>query len=233
MKNKYFEKYTKLAYLHLIKIIKCNNVKIKVIKQDLTYEEIIDLVKEYYNINELGNPRISKQSISNLKNRKLVLNPLIKNEATESFALFIKSKYVEFNIDLFFTVNDKFTQNKEKEVDLNKSFNNKLKNLYFYFIMIFILGISILFYFYNDSIEDNENNIFIDRGFDLEPTIIEEPENFEEISESKVNSKILNLNQRLSIKPEIFDPIEYEKAHKLSHKPSTDDNYFIDDLGIK
>lgn len=65
-------KYTKLAHIQLIKILMHHpEYKKKIINNNITYEKIIELIKKYYAINNLKEPNITIQSISNIKNRKL------------------------------------------------------------------------------------------------------------------------------------------------------------------
>ena len=232
MKGKNINNYTRLAYLQFIKIIINNN---KIINQNLTYEEIISLIKEYYKIKKLDEPKITKQSISNLKNRKLILKPLIRNKITESFALFIKSKFNEFNIDLFFNIKEYPHPNKQDPII--KSENKfKFKIILLNIFIFFVFGIGIFAYINN---EENEN-LFIE-DIEIEPTVLEKnPEDYVEISNlPSKNKSIFDIffgyahDKSLSIKPDTFDQKYIENIKKKFDKPSASEEYFIDDLGIK
>nr|QBM09677.1 hypothetical protein [Dactylella sp.] len=103
MRNKLSKKeMVHVAYLHLIKIHHDVILREKIIKNRLSAEEIITLIKDYYKIQRLGKVNITKQSISNLKHR-LPISELEKNKHTESFVKFLKQNLKDFNVDLFFT----------------------------------------------------------------------------------------------------------------------------------
>jgi len=61
------------------------------------YDKIIEFVKTF-------DPKykISKSSLSNLKNRKLVNKQVPKNDDTVLFVEYVKSKYPNFDEKLFF-----------------------------------------------------------------------------------------------------------------------------------
>lgn len=62
-----------------------------------SYQEIVDFITDF-----APSYKITKQSISNLKNRKTVVKVIPRNDETESFAFYIKKRYPHFNIDKFF-----------------------------------------------------------------------------------------------------------------------------------
>jgi hypothetical protein len=61
-----------------------------------------DIVKYINNYDK--SIKITKQSISNLKNRKLIQKQIPKNEDTLRFINYLKIKFPNFNDDYFFTV---------------------------------------------------------------------------------------------------------------------------------
>ena len=62
-----------------------------------SYSEIVDFVKSFK-----ANSKISKASISNLKNRKMVVKGVPKTKETVEFIEYVKSKYPSFNDSQFF-----------------------------------------------------------------------------------------------------------------------------------
>ena len=117
-----------MAYTHFIKLLThYQKSSQKIINKNLTHKEIMDLIIEYYTINNLIKPNISIQSISNIKNRKLNLKAINRNKYTEDFVLFIKNKYNEFNIELFFSITQDKIENKQIVLSRNVNIiNNKI-----------------------------------------------------------------------------------------------------------
>jgi len=189
-------KYTKLAYIKLIKILINKNYNEKIINKNFTYKEIINLIIEYYFINNLEKPKLSIQSISNIKNRKLKLKPIERNKYTEDFVLFIKNKFNEFNIDLFFTISQDIIENKQivllPNIDENK---NKIKNnIYNYWLLFTVLGVSLLYYLYNVGDDISINSPLHCNADEMKPTLLEEyPQNYIDINQNE-NKKIISEN---------------------------------------
>ena len=94
--NKY-KNYTDMAIRNFLKGLLSDpqqyNLKTKVER----YSELIDFIKNYDN-----NVRISKQSLSNLKNRPITFKPVPYNKETLKFVEYVKTKYKEFNDEEFF-----------------------------------------------------------------------------------------------------------------------------------
>lgn len=94
--NKY-KNYTDIAIRNFLKGLLSNpqqyNLKTKVEK----YSELIDFIKNYD-----SNVKISKQSLSNLKNRPISFKPVPYNNETLKFVKYIKTKYKEFDEKEFF-----------------------------------------------------------------------------------------------------------------------------------
>jgi hypothetical protein len=63
------------------------------------YQQIIDFIKEYEPANNL---KLSKQSISNLRNRRMILKNVPRVPEVEGFALYVRTKMPHFDFDSFF-----------------------------------------------------------------------------------------------------------------------------------
>nr|QBM31611.1 hypothetical protein [Arthrobotrys musiformis] len=195
------------AYLHLIKLLTHKDIKQKIINKNLTNKEIIELINEYYIINNLKKPKLSIQSISNIKNRKLKLKSIERNDYTEDFVLFIKNKYNDFNVDLFFSITENNLVNKDNNIVNNESIIvnkqrisqsvNKLNYIYNYWLIIGFIGLLLIWY--NEDLSKeflSFNNIK-----DIEPTLIEEfPYDHVDISKELTPKKtILQSNKNIII----------------------------------
>lgn len=65
----------------------------------LNYQDIIDFVKGY---EPTHNVKLSKQSISNLRNRRMIIKNVPRVKEVVGFAEYVKSKIEHFDLDLFF-----------------------------------------------------------------------------------------------------------------------------------
>nr|YP_009574412.1 hypothetical protein [Arthrobotrys musiformis]QBM31530.1 hypothetical protein [Arthrobotrys musiformis]QBM31680.1 hypothetical protein [Arthrobotrys musiformis] len=179
LNNKLKYKWFSLSYHHLIKLLTHKDIKQNIINKTLKSKDIIELINEYYTINNLKKPNISYQSISNIKNRKLKLKSIERNEYTEDFVLFIKNKYNDFNVDLFFSITENNLVNKENNI-LNKTslINkirlwhtvNKIDYIYNYWLIIGFIGLILLWI--NEDL--SKEYLYFNNIKDIEPTIIEE-----------------------------------------------------------
>jgi len=88
--NKY-KNYTDLAIRNFIKGLLSDPPKYKLDKY-LNYSEIIDFIKAFDD-----KAKVSKQSISNLKNRKMILKPVPRTKETVEFVEYIKTKFRNFD----------------------------------------------------------------------------------------------------------------------------------------
>ena len=61
-----------------------------------TYADIIDFIKGYKE-----NKKITKQSISNLKNRKLIFKSVPRTPETLDFVEYVKKTFENFDVDSF------------------------------------------------------------------------------------------------------------------------------------
>lgn len=66
------------------------------------YNEIIEFVKEFTNTNGIKY-NITKKSISNLKNRKIVIKQVPRDENTIKFVEYVFKKFPHFKEDDFFS----------------------------------------------------------------------------------------------------------------------------------
>lgn len=66
------------------------------------YNEIIEFVKEFTNENNL-NYNVTTKSISNLKNRKIVIKQVPRDENTIKFSEYVLKKFPYFKEDDFFS----------------------------------------------------------------------------------------------------------------------------------
>lgn len=170
-------KYTSLrdAHLHLIKLLTHQKSNQRIINKNLTHKEIMELINEYYIINNLQKPKLSIQSISNLKNRKLKFKRIERNKYSENFVSFIKHKFNEFNIELFFTISLDKVENKEINLSPNINIENKrLINIYNYWLLFSVLGVILLYYLYNVGDEISKDNLIFNNINEIKPTLIEE-----------------------------------------------------------
>jgi hypothetical protein len=93
--NKY-RNYTELAIRTFLKGIFADKYNID---KSLfsSYNDIIDFIKNYDN-----KARVSKQGLSSLKNRKIVLKPVPRDKNTDNFVAYVKKKMPGFNDKDFF-----------------------------------------------------------------------------------------------------------------------------------
>lgn len=63
------------------------------------YQEIVDFVRGY---EPARNVKLSKQSISKLRNRRMIIKNVPRVKDVEEFAEYVKSKIKHFDLDLFF-----------------------------------------------------------------------------------------------------------------------------------
>lgn len=97
LKGNEYKDYTDLAIRNFIKII-VNDSKLFNLDGGLnTYAEIIDFIQGYKK-----NARVSKHSISKLKNRKFILKTVPRTEETLKFVEYVKSKFKSFDSEVFF-----------------------------------------------------------------------------------------------------------------------------------
>jgi hypothetical protein len=89
--NKYKD-YTELAVRNFIKGLLSKPVMYNLEGTLNSYTEIIEFIKEYDN-----NIKVSKQSISNLKNRKMIFKSVPRTKDTLRFVEYVKSKIERFD----------------------------------------------------------------------------------------------------------------------------------------
>jgi hypothetical protein len=113
--NKQDSSRVKTAYINFLEVGVRNFIKGFVSKTPYFWlrgtefkysHEIISFISEFdsskeFNFNGKNKIKISRQSISNLKNRKLIWRPVPWTPETETFANYIKSKIPHFNKDEF------------------------------------------------------------------------------------------------------------------------------------
>jgi hypothetical protein len=88
--NKYKD-YTYLAIRNCIKGLLSTPPKYN-LDNNLSYSEIIDLIKEFD-----SKIKISKHSISKFKNRKIIFKPVPRTKETMKFVEYIKTKFKDFD----------------------------------------------------------------------------------------------------------------------------------------
>ena len=91
-----YKKFIDLAIRNFIKAILANPPLFNLTPFQ-NYQEIIDFIKEFD-----SSINLSKQKISNLRNRKLIFKTVPKVQETINFANFIKNKFPDFNDKEFF-----------------------------------------------------------------------------------------------------------------------------------
>lgn len=97
--NKY-KRYSDLAVRNFIKGLLSNPVLYNLGGLEFKdYASIIEFVKGYD-----GGVKISKQSISNLKNRQMVIKSVPRLPETEAFVKYVKDRYPAFNETEFFKI---------------------------------------------------------------------------------------------------------------------------------
>lgn len=111
--NKYKD-YTDLAVRNFIKGLFSIPPKYNIVNDFRSYSEIIDFIKEYKK-----DARISKTSLSNLKNRRMVIKAVPRTEETERFIEYVKTRYKNFDDKTFFAL--------ESRLGVNYNNNNNYK----------------------------------------------------------------------------------------------------------
>jgi len=106
--------YTDLAIRNFIKGLLSIPTKYNLVNDFKSYSEIIDFIKNYKR-----NIRISKTSLSNLKNRKMVIKAVPRTNETERFTEYVKTRYKNFDDKTFFAL--------ESRLDVNYNNNNNYK----------------------------------------------------------------------------------------------------------
>jgi hypothetical protein len=90
-KTKSYKDYTDVVIRNFLKTLLNGELEVDGLVFD-SYSSIIEFIKGYKK-----NIRISKQSLSNLKNRPIVLKSVPYNEETELFIGYVKTKFPNFN----------------------------------------------------------------------------------------------------------------------------------------
>lgn len=94
-----YKNYTDLAIRNFIKALISEPPKFNLNRNELDdYRKIIDFIKGFNQ-----KTRVSKQSISNLKNRSLIIKTVPRTKDTESFIKYIKTKFENFDEKAFFS----------------------------------------------------------------------------------------------------------------------------------
>ncbi|HEY0580042.1 MAG TPA: hypothetical protein VGC75_04990 [Candidatus Nitrosocosmicus sp.] len=106
--------YTDLAIRNFIKGLFSIPPKYNLVNDFKSYSEIIDFIKEYK-----INIRISKTSLSNLKNRRMVIKAVPRTKETERFTEYVKTRYKNFDDKTFFAL--------ESRLGVNYNNNNNYK----------------------------------------------------------------------------------------------------------
>jgi hypothetical protein len=96
--NKY-KNYTDLAIRNFIKGVLSNPPKYN-LERNFSYSEIIEFIKEYD-----SKVKISKQSISNLKNRKNIFKSVPRTKESIKFVEYVKTKFKNFDEQSYFNSN--------------------------------------------------------------------------------------------------------------------------------
>lgn len=100
--------YTDLAIRNFLKGLLSIPPKYNLVNDFKSYSEIIDFIKNYKR-----KIRISKSSLSNLKNRRMVIKAVPRTKETERFTEYVKTRYKNFDDKTFFDLNPR--------IDLNNS----------------------------------------------------------------------------------------------------------------
>lgn len=109
--------------------------------------------------------------------------------------MFIKDNYNEFNIVLFFTISQDKIENKPKNLTSNINENqDKIKNnIYNYWLLFSVLGVSLLYYLYNVGDDISINSPLHCNADEMEPTLIEYPQNYIDTNQNE-NKEIISKN---------------------------------------
>jgi hypothetical protein len=92
--------YKSLAIRQFIKLLYSDNETYMNLRSSFkNYNELVNFIKSYDN-----SIKITKQSISNLLNRKVIHKQILKNEDTLSFISYVKTRFPDFKDDQFFVV---------------------------------------------------------------------------------------------------------------------------------
>jgi hypothetical protein len=97
--NKYKD-YTDLAIRNFVKGLLSTPPKYNLDNNYLSYSDIINLIKEFD-----SKVKISKHSISKLKNRKMIFKPVPYTKETMKFVEYIKTKFKDFDERSFYKIN--------------------------------------------------------------------------------------------------------------------------------
>lgn len=96
--GKSYKNNLEIGVRSFIKGILCELYGLK--KSDFSnYQKIIDFVKDYEPAKNLN---LTKQSISNLRNRRMIIKNVPRVQDVEDFALYVRSKIPHFDFDSFF-----------------------------------------------------------------------------------------------------------------------------------
>lgn len=109
--------YTNLAIRNFIKGLLSIPPKYNLVNDFKSYSEIIDFIKNYKR-----KIRISKSSLSNLKNRRMVIKAVPRTKETERFTEYVKTRYKNFDDKTFFA-----TRSSESRLGVNYNNNNNYK----------------------------------------------------------------------------------------------------------
>ena len=91
-----YKNYTDLAVRNFVKGLVSEPKMFNLDDRLKTYADIIDFIKGYKD-----NKRITKQSISNLKNRKLIFKSVPRTPETLDFVEYVKKTFENFDVDSF------------------------------------------------------------------------------------------------------------------------------------
>lgn len=117
-----YKNYTDLAVRNFIKGWLSNPPKYNIIDSNSirvigNYSELIEFIKSFD-----SSIKLTKQSISNLKNRKMIFKTVPRTKETMKFIDFVKEKYPDFDEDSFFV-----KKSKESKIIPFKMYNKKNK----------------------------------------------------------------------------------------------------------
>jgi len=133
-----YKNYVDLAVRNFIKGLLSDPQKYNLNTEINSYSELIEFVKGFDD-----KIKISKHSISKLKNRKMIFKTVPRTKETMKFVVYVKEKFPEFDEDRFFA-----WKGKDKEIVYVSNIkvpNIKVPNYYLSFCLSFIYTSTVLF----------------------------------------------------------------------------------------